>query len=101
LFVTAAGRVYNYGTTWLGSPAAQGAKRPGVVGIAAETDGGYVVVSATGRVYTYRTTWAGSPYASGVTLTTPVVAVTTASGTGYTLATASGTAYGYGDGAGA
>ena len=52
---TASGSVYSSpGTRWYGSPAANGARGPAIVGMAATPDGGgYWLVGASGRVWAY------------------------------------------------
>jgi hypothetical protein len=52
---TASGSVYATSRThWYGSPAASGARRPAIVGMAATADGGgYWLVGASGRVWAY------------------------------------------------
>jgi Rv2525c-like, glycoside hydrolase-like domain len=52
---TASGSIYRAGGAgWFGSPAANRARRPAIVGMAATTDGGgYWLVGASGRVWAY------------------------------------------------
>jgi hypothetical protein len=52
---TASGSIYRAGGAgWFGSPAANHAKRPAIVGMAATSDGqGYWLVGASGRVWAY------------------------------------------------
>jgi hypothetical protein len=52
---TSSGSIYRAGPAgWFGSPAANHAKRPAIVGMASTADGGgYWLVGASGRVWAY------------------------------------------------
>ncbi len=54
------GGVSNFDAPWTGSPKAAGEAQPGVVGIAATSAQGYLVLRANGGVLAYGTPWHGS-----------------------------------------
>jgi hypothetical protein len=88
---TASGSVYRAGgARWFGSPAANHARRPSIVGMAATPDGGgYWLVGASGRIWAF-----GDAARLGWTRRSqPVVGIAADPTGGYWLFTASGSVY--------
>lgn len=104
------GNVFNYNTSWCGSPISEGKASGGYVSIAAAAGGGYYVGSSYGGIFNFPYSanvgqgcpssilpWYGSAAAAHETLPAPVVAIQVArSTTGYRQMLQNGNVQSYG-----